>query len=533
MKPQVVTIKLRKKCTSHTWRFTSIKPYFSGLDCISVFEIKLLSSIAPQITGRRRAGSRRNRSVQLPAVGPLQMTVGPAAVTTHFGAPDAMWDCSGATSHNVLGTSRCVNVDDNDVNSAVVFKHNVQSSADPPSVEYRVATAVNFSSIWVYHHPANDGAGSHRRLKSFDVLCSMPGGGWFNVLDQANPHGQKGFSNPAPTRREIPCHTCWKEFKFEKACKSLRWKITNFNSKSPTEVFVFELKFSAAIARPALAPPKGARIQGWCILNDVARIGNGQTFSKPIRTPKDHDIAQTSIPYALRAVPTKSRFVVSLRSVNLMVKEVKKLPISAANQFPLLYTIKAGPGDKPLLKSPMSSVDSRIPLRTIDEELQGYILTNNWGHGCINQGYPGERFYPRSSQRLPGKRGWDPDVFQAVTWKGCAPVDSREAKKYHFTQVVGSKTMCTPLHRKTCCSTNHARINAGYHCADVFTNFAYFDFEAARNAKHLSVVARPTGDSKVDWKLQGEYKITYWWKPPLKDAPCMTQPGKLRYETVP
>jgi len=48
----------------------------------------------------------------------------------------------------------------------------------------------------------------------------------------------------------------------------------------------------------------------------------------------------------------------------------------------------------------------------------------------------------------------------------------------------------------------------------------YGGLKMARGLKTLALVARSTSDSKIEFRLRGTFKFTYWWKPPLSSMPC-------------
>ena len=135
-----------------------------------------------------------------------------------------------------------------------------------PSITANLKKA-SYSSVWLYHHPMNDG-GRHRRLNSFDISCLIDGT-WKRVLNQDDAPAKKMFKEidgRVPPKREEPCWSCWVRVRFP-ACETTKVKVDRFNSgKKGVRVYVFELVFSGAVAdsemRARLPVPTAPRIQG-------------------------------------------------------------------------------------------------------------------------------------------------------------------------------------------------------------------------------------------------------------------------------
>merc|ERR1711998_410259 len=115
---------------------------------------------------------------------------------------------------------------DQDVNTPIIFTHsptydgkgNVLLEARDAELFITEPHEMTYSSIWLYYHPLVQEA-QHQRLRTFDLQC-MRGDEWVTVMQITTAQIVKVHS---------PCHNCWVEYKFEQACTSKQFSITNMN----------------------------------------------------------------------------------------------------------------------------------------------------------------------------------------------------------------------------------------------------------------------------------------------------------------
>jgi len=176
----------------------------------------------------------------------------------------------------------------------------------------------------------------------------------------------------------------------------------------------------------------------------------------------------------------------------------------------------------------------------------------------LSGGRPGAGTIGFGSRRYLGRRApvggkvvfpWNDKADPKIP-NGCAPIGSKEAKKYGWNLRVSERTACAGFAPRSGgqCHGGAARLcappgykgqlaksnQAGTPCGDTGLFFATMDLEALRDTKNFKLVAYNMAPAPFKVSAQGTTTLTYWWKPPssgglMDDAACSTKPGELRF----
>jgi len=545
--PGVKSFAVSEKCSSTTWRLTKFKsPFHNSIKFFSITNIDLLMTGIKDVATKlpRLSTVASTVSANSDAITTTTTTLPSATATLaskgQSTTPDVSVTCIGMQQeHPVFGAIACSNLVDRDTNTPAIFQKDVPVLYSDPYIAAATQAPESFDSIWIYHNPVNivhnSSKGSVWRLRAFDVQC-LTDGDWKVVLNQSSSHGksqlQKAVGKKA-TELEQPCTSCWMQFNFEHKCTSNQWRITHLNPGSVFPVQIFELQFGRSSQPPTLPVPKEPRVQGWCVRHQHVPIGDGTSFTTPRKASGSFTAASFKTP--LRDVPCGSELVIGLTSVNTMLRRG-----SASSKGATLLTTISQPGGRTVLQGKPTSVRGGIQTESCPLK-QGIKPTScNFGKATIN-GLRGGWLHPRCNT-VVANLGHGDQVSGWIKkngpqkWVGCASGQTKKeqgeltavhtCKKIKTTigdKIAGRDTTCTGVN--DCGGTKY-----GWGCMHGLTNFASARLDLARNQTKLSIFGRvvPAGE-QLEWKHQGHYKISYWWKPPLPDMKCSITPGQLEY----
>jgi hypothetical protein len=497
--------KMKKACSSHTWRMSQIGAHPKSLrPYITVLEIKLITSGSKPVTAKT--------PFRLPKFGRVQQVVKPQAlaITTEFQKIARQFTCLEIeTKHLVSGP--CSNLRDRDVNSAVVFAnrcggmHCKPGDATPEFIFAPPDAKAAYSSVWYYYNPALHEWLS-RRLRTFDFACQRADGTWRTLIKQTNPDKtmNKQFVKAANIRHNTPCTTCWVQFHFDKECASTKFKIFNMNKhdhdqgahKFHKHVFLFEVVLGQKGVKPDLPPFKPPKIQGYCVDNNNLDI--------------------------TRNVMTKP----GLRMNGSLCKAGKKC--LSGQDFHLL-------GKAPCRSTTLAEID--VPK-----------FTQMYGSGgtvdlidshCETVTVMGARGLSAGFPRL--SYGWRrAKLFHRNTW---TQVHNWKKDAYKCAVRLNQKSLDIEgiTHAPRGANEKYMWCNCEKPCPGHWpmlrritqfnSNLGPFRVEQVHIARSPVIQADYTMKSLKNSKttFEGPWKVVIWYKPPLDDAPCEAEKG-VQYE---
>lgn len=467
---------------------------------------------------------------------------------------------------------------DGDVNTPVIFDCDPTNETQKCEHTIRTQAQVAYQSIWVYYNPQHGSDESlYKRMTEFSVECMGSNQQWTRVLDPDTQHAQQQFE--AATEK-------WNQFTFDTACTSQTWKIGDFahGTHKKGHTYVFEVKYSESVDTPSvctpeemrsydaeivtcLPPPLPARVQGWCTGHYIAKSAEiVQSASRPSNPFKNDIILPNVVVSSTFTAQTSQEKVLGESEGTLKHREdpatlgaaqsdSSENTCSCPNGVAAAGTLCTSDGgevctscsDGFLLSGGLcqdcaatfnsSSVFEIGDTQTVTDQFNtklacgatvsppcGSQLTMEFSFdwvGYKHTGWPGGGSLPVKA-RVQDKDGQSVSTadIQLATWYELTPSEGYRRRRLALDQI--QKKGC----KNSWCYKKHVR---GKILPSAMAKLRKEPYVMLASSTEF---VSPNG-GKGYWKIKGDARVTYWWKPPSPEMECQVPDGGLQAVTEP